>query len=742
MPAHRRLGFLLAVGLAAISSQSRAQDAGRENDSSSIDAPQQTGDIVVTAQRRSEKLRDVPLSVNAFSGRQLQDSGVNDTLALTTITPGLKMDKVGGFAIPAIRGITTAYTAPGGDLNVAVYLDGVYQASTNGNTFDLPDVDRIEVLKGPQGTLFGRNATGGAIQIFTRDPSYEITGELTAGYGNLNDKLVKGFVSAPLVDQRVALSLSGYVRDNDGYNTDLLTGGHATPLNSKVLRAKLRIDPADGVKIIFTGYYSRRSDASTAYGYALNGNTIGNLFPGSIIATQPYTVAASRKMIGYIKSYGFSGRLVADVGPGTLTATTGYSHNNVPQPADTDYGFNPNSTGIYYDTFGVDESVSQEVTYATNLQGPFNALIGAFFIDGFGAYVPLNVTTPAFSASIYGRQNYRAYAGFGEIYYNLTDRLKVIGGLRYSWEKRSLLNATTTIGAPQPPYRLIGEKSWSSVTPRASIKYEISPETNVYFTYSKGFKSGVFNTAAGALQANGSLPLANPEKVDAFELGFKGRLAAWLDVNAAVFRYNYKDVQVNAYTCVPVGSPTCLPLSILQNAASARITGLDLDATAKVSPSLDLRMGVSVLDAKYRQFTNAPSLMPKTDAQGRPTNTGNVSVPLDVSGYQMIRAPKFTITGTATYRHELAGGDFRLSGTVYHTSSFPFTFDGRVRQGAYTTLDGRVSWSPEGSGLTFSVYGRNLTDRQIILATFISESSDGISIGAPRTYGAEISYKF
>jgi len=717
-----------------------AEGGGASGDDSSMDG-NSVGEIVVTAQRRSEKLRDVPISITAMTGDQLQQQGITDSMALTTTTPGLKMDKVGGFAVPAIRGISTAYTAPGGDINVAIYLDGIYQASSNSNTFDLPDVERVEVLKGPQGTLFGRNATGGAIQIITREPSYTLSGSLTASYGNLDDKILKGFVSVPIIDDHIALSIAGYYRHNDGYNIDLVTGDKVSPLKSHLVRSKLLLEPSDAIKVILTGFYSKRSDASTAYGYALNGNTIGNLFPGSVISSAPYRVASSQRMKGYIESYGFSGRIEAELGSGKVTALSGYTHNVVVQPADTDFGFNPGSFGVYYDTRAQDKAFSQEINYAILLSDRVNLVIGGFFIDGYGGYLPLSVLSDSNKVTIRGKQSFRAYAGFGEIYFDLTERFHFIGGMRYSSEKRSLRNGAGGYGTT-PVLHYIGERSWNSLTPRATAKYDLTPASNVYVSYSKGFKSGVFNTTATTLQSDGSLPLANPEKVEAYEIGYKGRVTSGLDVTAAAFLYNYSDVQVTAYTCVPAGSPNCLPLSILQNAASARIKGIDLDATLRLGAHFSLRTGISVLDAKYSDFPNAQVSIPKTDANGVPTNTGNLSVPFDATGYQMIRAPKFTITATPTYTTQLGGGKFQALATIYHTSSFPYTFNGRIRQKSYETIDARLSWSPNNSGLTFAVFGRNLTDEDTILATFISDSSDGLSAAPPRTYGAEVSFKF
>jgi len=745
---------------AAALARAAAADAG---DSTSV------GEIIVTAQRREEKLRDVPLSISAFTGQQLQDAGIRDTLSLTSTTPGLKMDRVGGFTLPSIRGVTTQVTSAGGDTNVAIYVDGVYQPPANSGTFDIPDIERVEVLKGPQGTLFGRNATGGAIQVFTREPGNDLAGSVTASYGRFDDLLLKGFVSVPLVKDKAALSVAGLYEESDGYLTNFLTGGHAAPVSSRLLRAKLMLRPTEDVKILLIGFYSKRIDGTNAFSTMLNGNTVGRAIPGSILLpgeSHPYQVAVNPNRSqgdSWNKNYGFAGNLSWDVGPGTFKSITSWAKYIAQGFNDADNSIQPPGFfGLYYDAQTTDRAFTEEVSYASALDGPLNFVVGAFYIDQWGGWTPLNVLTDAFKGSIRARTNIEAYAGFGEVYFNLTDQLQLIGGLRYSWEKRDLtsslavLGTGTVIGHLTPEARGAAQpigatKSWDSVTPRVSVKYAITPTANVYATYTQGFKSGIFQSSATSLQADGSLPLANPEKIKSYEVGFKGRLHDFLDVNLSAYHYDYKDVQVNSYTCIPAGSPTCVNLSILTNAASARINGLDFDATARFTREFTLRTGVSVLDAKYKDFKGAPIARPRTNLPPAacasvvglpPTNTGNCNTFIDASGNRMIRAPKFTINVTPTYRTDFAGGELLLTSTVYHTSPVNFTFDGRISQKAYTTVDGRISWSPHDSGLTLAVYGQNITNVKRIQTVFSTDAGDAVGYAPPDTYGVEATYRF
>ena len=731
----------LAIGCPALHAQDTLSDA-------SADAPD-SGDIIVTAQRRAELSRDVPLSLTAISGENLAAAGINDTLMLTTAVPGLKMDRVGNFTLPAIRGVTSFVTGPGADSNVAVYLDGIYQPSTLSNTFDLPDVERVEVAKGPQGTLFGRNATGGAIQVFTKMPDSDFGGSATASYANLDDLKIKGFVNVPVVNDLLALSVAGYYNKSDSYYRDVGRGGRSRGNDINMVRAKLLIQPSDRLKVLLTGTRSDRDESASVVGSALNGNTVGKLIdPAGIVASRPFTTADNIQSFQKNLSKSASASIELETDAGTLKSLTGYGTYVNRSSFSPSVTWAPTTrNGVVFAPRTKDESFSQEITFASALSGPLNFVAGTYYTKGKGAWFPLTVDAnltalgvPRTFIDIFGVQNYKAWAAFGEVYYDLDERISLIGGLRYSWEKRrqeSGIGFAPTADypsrAPAPPLTLLGEKSWNSVTPRASIRYKLTPTSNVYFTYSQGFKSGIFNTSATGLNADGSSPVANPEKLTSYELGFKGRVAPGINITTAAFYYDYKDVQVTSYKDLLInGVP--VPLSVLSNAASARVYGLEADVNWVISPAFDVRVAASLLDAKYKDFKTADQLVP--------TGFGNTSVSYDASGNQMLRAPKFTATATANYHADVAGGTLDLSATVYHTSSISYQFNGRIRQPAYTTLDGRIAWSPQGDRFTIAAFGRNLTDKTIIGGTFVSTASDMVSYAPPRTYGVEASVRF
>lgn len=733
-----------ACMIAAGTTGAHAQEAGAEN------ADQGYGDIIVTAQRRSELARDVPISITALSSQQLDAAHITDTTGLEALTPSLKIDRQGNFTAPALRGISATVTGPAMDNNVAIYVDGVYMPSTTAGTFDLPDIERVEVLKGPQGTLFGRNATGGAIQVFTKKPSYTPGANFAASYGNYNDVMVKGFVTTPLVADKIAISLSGYYHNSDSYYKNIRPNSSIQGEDSWQIRGKLLMNPTENLEVLLSADYGVHKETFAIYGTPLNGNTITRLLdPNAIIPTQPYQVAVNDVATPEKnKSLDLSARLELTLGSGKLTSLTAYTKRNMSNGLDADMAYAPNGLGINYFPHTFDKYFSQEFNYASDLKGPFNFTLGAYYTDGSGGWDPLGVDAPgtASDISIYSTQKVRSVAGFGEVYFDVTDKLRLIGGLRYSWERRSFYGTGVfgVYNASSPgalPY--VGTRSWDSFTPRASIKYSLTPTSNVYFTYSQGFKSGVWNTN-DPFSPN---DVVNPEKIKAYEVGYKGRIGDMLTLETAAFYYDYRNLQTTFVLTLPGQT---VPLSVLRNAKSARIYGLEADASIRFSDYFDVRLAGAYIDAKYKDFQNTAVIMPCTDyntpcSVDGPTPTlagNNDKVPFNASGTQMIRAPKFTGTITANGHVPVGGGKLDLTTSLYVSSSIKYTIEGRVVQPPFAKLDARAAWSPDNSGFTIAIYGKNLTDKGTLGGAFITAVADAVHWAPPRTYGVELSYKY
>jgi len=676
-------------------------------------------EIVVTAQKRVERLRDVPISITAQSGAELERRGVADTRDLVTVVPGLTMQSVGATMQPSIRGVTTQLAEPGSEVNIATYVDGVYRPDPSVGAYDLPDISRIEVSKGPQGTLFGRNATGGAIQIFTKDPEFTFAGNATVGYGSLDDKTAKGFLTGPVVSDIVAASLSGSYEKHDGYIRDLFLGGKAGRLKSKSVRGKVLIKPTDTVKLLFSGYYSDRFDENGETFQPLGGNTVASLLdPTAIIPTRKRETASNQRGEVAVKSKGVSLKAAADLPFATLTSITAYDKLRSHIVLDGD----ATSADIAsYDVRGRNRDFSQELNLTSNSNGPISWIVGANYYFDSNFFDP-NHITPAGVFIVAGVKT-RSYATFGELSYKLTDRLSLTGGVRYTHEHR-VADAVFSVGAPPASVPLLGVKNYNSVTPRGTVKYQLDDDSNVYFTYTQGFKSGVFNLFA--LNPNA----LKPEKITAYELGYKTQVGRRYSLSAATFYYRYTDQQVNALTNV-----NGIPLTSVQNAASANIYGAEIDGSFAVTKEFSVRAGISYLHARYDKFTNASVEVPTGLG-------GNQSIVIDASGFDEIRSPELTGTFTIDYEKEFDAGKFDSSVTLYHSDHYFLDTGNRVRQSGYETLAVQASFTFAKTGVRVGVWGKNLTNADVLVSNLISDLGDPVQYGPKRTYGVTIGYSF
>ena len=314
------LGLAVCVCLSALAAAAPAWAQSAPNEGNTL------SEVVVTTQRRSERLRDVPISVVATSGEQLEKAGVANVKELSFAVPGVKIDQTSNYVQPAIRGISSVVVGPSTDAPVAMYLDGVVQPNQIANHFDFADIDRIEVAKGPQGTLFGRNATGGAISIFTKAPSFTPTGTISVGYGNKNHVTAKGFVSGPLIGDVLAGSLSAYYENHNGYDYDIARRTRTKGLDSKAIRGKLLWKPAEWAAITFIAAYQDRFDSDTATGISPLRNTAAAFDPAAIIATKPHTISFDTDSFLHVKQSTATIRGEFDIGTlGKLTTISGYS---------------------------------------------------------------------------------------------------------------------------------------------------------------------------------------------------------------------------------------------------------------------------------------------------------------------------------------------------------------------------------------------------------------------------------
>ncbi len=678
------------------------------------------GDIIVTAQRRSERLVDVPASVVAISGEALAQAGTNGIADLTRQAPGVIINTTGAYTQPTIRGIGASVQGGGAESNVAIYVDGVYVPSQTGAMFDLANLESVQILKGPQGTLFGRNATGGALLLTTLTPSFTPGGKLFASFGRYNEYKLNGYATMPLSDT-LAADLSVYYRHTDGFIRDLRTGGKRNEQSSFDVRSKLLFQPSDGVKLVLAASHNETKDPSGLTYTTKNGNTSGRNFADyGPVAVKRGTSSQEVKTAIEARVNTVSLNGAFDVGFATLNTISGYIDEKDYINTDLDSSYAPASFAEY-DQFN--KSFSQEVNLTSQPGSDFSWVAGVYYYwNAAGSRNWKLNGNPFYKARITSD----SISGFADGTYDFGP-ISLIAGLRYSHEKRGFKR-----GAVAGAYTVDTTATFSSWTPRAGIRVDVGPRSNVYATFSQGFKSGTYN-----LSSPSTTPV-KPEKITAYEAGFKTASPAF-DLNLAGYLYNYKDIQVTAYDYTS-------GVSRLFNAAKARVYGIEADATLRPADGFDLRAGVAWTHARFRSFPGAPAFYPRTTyTNGTPCpdlNCGNAQVNYDASGNRMLRAPDLTVSLAANYRLQLAnGGEIGFGLRPYWSSKVNYSFQERISQPSYFTLDADVSWSPDDK-LRLSVWGRNLTDAKYATSRSESSARDAIAWAQPVTYGVSASYKF
>ena len=711
-------------------------------------APKATADnneILVTAQRRSENLKDVPMAIAALSGDQLTKAGIGTTADLAKAAPSVVIAQYGGFMQPSIRGISSAGANIGDNSNVALYIDGIYQPQQIGTLIALPDVEQVEILKGPQGALYGQNATGGAILVNTMAPASTLTGKFSASYGNYNDVNLRGYVSGPITDT-LSASFSGGFQQRDGFRAHVITGQRDFGLDSQVYRAKLKYQPSAGISLTLTGYLSWHKDSAPYAGFALNNNTHANALLAGLspaanpngyvtapVATDPSQFSTDPGVFTSTRSKGVSLAGKFDVGAGTITALSAYSRNKSFYVADAD--FSPVSyaqASMLPEAPLTSSYFTQELNFASNKMGALSFIAGGFFLTGneeFGsntfqiahATTVLPAAPSVFDLAInnYGRVDKRIFALYADVTLTPTDQLTLTAGGRYTSERQR--------GFSGPYGGTISEYSkdpvnFNKFTPRVTARYAITPDANIYASWGKGFKSGVINTS------NLAQDPVNPENITSYEVGFKGHFFDALTFDLAAFHYDYTDLQIVAY------AP---PVYINQNAASARINGVEANASLAVTPNFKLTGSVGFLDAKFTSFPAAAVFGWYAPAQVNLQSTQNLA------GTPMPRAPKFTGSFAFDYKTHASVGDFGLHAGVYHNSGSNFDVSGVIRQDSYTTVDAELSYEPkEIAGLRMVLWAKNIGN-EAYLATFLdSQLANGVTYAEPRTYGIRAEFKY
>jgi len=603
------------------------------------------GDIIVTAQKRSERLQEVPIAVSAVGSEFLQSRDISSIDRLGSVAPNVKIERAPSnktISQISIRGSVTINPAITWEPAVGLYMDGVYIAKAQGSIFDVADLERIEVLRGPQGTLYGRNTLAGAVNLITKKPSGVLGGFVEGSYGNYDYKKVKGSLDLPQFGV-FSVKLSGQLQQRDGfidvvdnpYPAAVLALPKSTDeqndLDSHSFMAQVRAEPTDNLTFDYTFDYSKfdqKTDYAQLYSVNRNGDprdifdpaSPGYAFGGAFFPLNLYdrkdrqsTASLDANIFERSKSTGHALTATWDVADVTLKSITSYRNLRWDDSLDLDGSpLNVATTQRFTDYFAFTQEF--QATGALLENDRLKYVAGVFYFrDKAETNNPQSFFGGAstFDAS-YGSHT-EAYAAYAQVDYDFTDQLTLTGGLRYNHEKKDIRRFLAVAGGPvllNVPYGGVPDDTVSNVSPQVTVKYEFNPDFNVYARYAKGFKSGGFNgetNIAGtdpgspgcAAPAELTCPY-KPEKVDSYELGFKSQ---WLDrrltLNSAVFWDEHKDIQLSIFTATGAAA------SVVKNAAQARIRGLEVEAAFRPIDTLTLNASFAYLDAKYKKYIEA-----------------------------------------------------------------------------------------------------------------------------------------
>ncbi|HWM66561.1 MAG TPA: TonB-dependent receptor [Steroidobacteraceae bacterium] len=702
-------------------------------------------EVVVTAQKRSERLQDVPIAVTALTAERLATAGVESTTDLPLVTPGLTFVNISGNAFPHIRGIGTTAIGAGFENPVSLYVDGVYFASGAASLLTLNNVAQVEVLKGPQGTLFGRNATGGLIQVTTRDPQQVFGGEVNLGYGNYGTAVVGGYLTGPLSEQLAGDLAVRVSTQGQGYGTNLFNGKDVYRADRDVaIRSKWGWTPWGGTALsLIVDYEENAGSQDTSFS---NAPGTAPLFgpPGPV---GNWDIAADFQPRNLFRGGGASIRLQQDMGFAQLTNITAYRRSQTTLGFDGDGVTEPIQT---LDPVKVDDlQVTEELQLTSTGSGRLQWVAGVFYIHGDSKSNPSTValggpllnfavppTSPFFQPfdrlSIYGDQTTDSWAGYGQSTLALTDSDHLTLGVRYTTEHRHLAASElaqfapavpffggTTIDALTPP---IDEgKTFARPTWRVAVDHRFSDEVLGYLSYNRGFKSGGFNPGVP------TDPAYNPEVLDAYEVGLKSDL--WdrrVRLNAAAFYYDYKNIQVGHFVLGQIG---------YYNGAAAEIYGLDADFEALITPQLTFTAGVALLHDRFTDFPNAVIFTPQSFG-GNATSTGSAN------GNRLPLAPDATLNVSLDYRRALPVGELGLDISDSYSHGYVFAPDNILHQPAFNLVNASMSWTAPGERFTASLWGKNLSNEVVANALLASAIGSLASYRPPRTFGASVSVKF
>ncbi|MDT0574717.1 TonB-dependent receptor [Croceicoccus sp. F390] len=719
-------------------------------DANSADAAQEfqdEGAIIVTARRREERLVDVPIAVTAYSGEQLLQRGATDVTDIAQTTPNTTLEASRGTnstLTAFIRGVGQQDPVSGFEQGVGIYLDDVYLNRPQAAVLDIYEVERIEVLRGPQGTLYGRNTIGGAVKYVTRQLPQEFSLKARAAYGSYNQ--IDGIVtaSAPLNDiVRVGGSVARLTRD--GFGENLTTGLDNYDKDIWAGRASVELGGyGEPVLIRLTGDYTK-DKSNPRGGHRL---VVGQLSNAPVLSDVYDTRGGLIDPAQEVEAYGLSMNVSADLGAGlTLRSISAWRQDDSASPIDFDA---LPAVDVDVPAFYRNEQLSQEVQLLYDDGGALQGLIGFYYLDAKADTqfdVRLFTTLAGLTGFTEANVDTETYAVFGDFTFDLTEQFSLSVGGRYTWDERTgsilrqnyLGGGSPVFGGAGVPFgspltNFNGKEDYRKFTPRASLSFQPTIDHNLYASYSKGFKGGGFDPRgvgvnAPDLDGNSLLSDAeisdflsfDPETVESYEIGYKGNLLNGdLYVALAAFRMDYTDVQIpGSVACVANGIPTFC--GVVSNAGKARFQGVEVEANARLARDLltggdrmNLALSGGYIDAKYKEYI---------------TNIAGLG-PTDVADFRQVQnTPEFTGSATLSYSTDLGDGELAVSGTgSYRSKTYQFEIPNPFfDQDGYALFDANIVYTAPGDRFSIGLHGKNLLDKRYKTSGYTFVAADPIT---------------
>lgn len=706
-------------------------------------------EVVVTAQRREQNVQDVPISITAISGDMLARSSIRDPRELTLLTPSLAFQASTAASTTSlfIRGVGISDTSANTTGAVGVYVDDVFIGANAGKLFSIFDIESVEVLKGPQGTLYGRNTTAGAVRFSSRKPTDELSVDASALYGRFDEVQFEAGIGGPLVPDMLNVRVAGLYNKRDGWMLNRVTGNKLNDIDVWAARGIFDVMPDDDrlIRLIVHGGRSRggaRQFQHRGQGVDLFGNpSFLNGVPADLLGyadTDNDLNAGDFDQEGGERVEVFGASLTAELRLDDVKLTSISAYEKVDRRTVEDTDASPNNiiTATYIDR---PRQVSQEIRLASPDSGQITWVVGGYYYDEelktnssldilrvlrdpsqpLGGFDPVS----QIGNGIYPyTQTTKSLAAFGQMDFKLTDQLTATGGLRYSRDKIKM-DYLRGFLEPAPVglfelFRFSDQETYEDLSWRLALSYKATEDLLLYASYSKGYNSGGF--PGGYAETPAQLQAFDAENLYAYEVGLKSDLFdRWLRFNAAAFYYDYRDLQVFAYDTTGV-------ITVLRklNAGDAQLYGLEVELAAEVAARLTLSAGATFLHSEYKDFVGIPTNNPE--------------------GNQMINAPKLAATGAITYTQPVGSvGEIQARVDGQYSSKTYLTTE-NSQKGAVPgrgILNGSLAWISDDDRYEIALYAKNITGRRY--STFFAPilTFDELNYNDPRTYGIRTRFR-